>query len=207
VSRKPEEFCNLPGAGYTAAMKSRFYSCLAALALAHGAAGQTPPPAKMTAFALARAGDKFIDPKARDRITQIHSEKSTGGLVPDIWYVEYFDPTASFKRTEVKFVGGKKAEIKQPRHLLDAFSGTKQLSWKKLKFDSDRALAIAVQEPLLKKLDLQAAQYWLERTTIGSSWKIRFWTTRLGKPGELSEVGDIYISSGTGAVLKKDLHF
>ena len=104
-------------------------------------------------------------------------------------------------------MGGKMAEIRQPKHLLDSFSGTKQLSWRKLKIDSDRALAIALAEPGLKKLELQSVQFWLERTVIGSSWRLRFWTNRLGKPGQQSEVGDLYISSGTGEILKRDLHF
>jgi hypothetical protein len=188
-------------------MKSRLYCGLAFLALAMGAPGQSPPAAKMTAFALVKEGNKFVAAPARDKITQIHSEQSSGSLVPDVWYVEYYDSTAAFKRTEVKFIAGKMVEVKQPKHLFDSFSGTKQLSWKKLKVDSDRALSIALKEPQLKNLDLQAAQFWLERTVIGSTWKVRFWTTRLGKQAELSEVGDIYISSGTGEVLKKDLHF
>jgi len=188
-------------------MKSRLYAGMVALALVLGVHGENPPPAKLTAFALAKAGNKFIDAQARDRVTWIHSERSAAGLVPGVWYVEYYDPATAFKRTEVKFVNGEFKGIKQPKHLLDTFNGTKQLSWKKLRVDSDRALAIALDEPLLKKLELQSAQYWLERTVIGSSWKIRFWTARLGKAGELSEVGDIYISSGTGEVLKRNLHF
>jgi hypothetical protein len=188
-------------------MRLRIYSVLVLLTQACGAHGQTPPAAKLTAFTLARAGNKFVSPKAKDRITQIHSEKSTDGLTPDVWYVEYYDPTTAFKRTEVKFMGGKMAEIRQPKHLLDSFSGTKQLSWRKLKIDSDRALAIALAEPGLKKLELQSVQFWLERTVIGSSWRLRFWTNRLGKPGQQSEVGDLYISSGTGEILKRDLHF
>jgi hypothetical protein len=197
----------LAGTGYTAAMTLRLYTGLAVLALALGAPAQSPPATNMTAFALVKEGDNFVVPQAKHRITQIHSEQSNGSLIPDVWYVEYYDPTTAFKRTEVKFIAGKMAEVKQPKHLLDSFSGTKQLSWKKLKVDSDHALAIALKEPQLKKLELQAAQFWLEGTVVGSSWRIRFWTTRLGKPGQLSEVGDLYISSGTGEVLKKDLHF
>jgi hypothetical protein len=80
------------------------------------------------------------------------------------------------------------------------------LAWKILKVDSDRALAIARKEPMLQKLDLRAAQFWLERTAIGSSWKIRFWAARPGKPGQMDGIGDLYISSKTGEILKNDLH-
>ena len=98
-------------------------------------------------------------------------------------------------------------EVKHPKGLAETFTGTRQLSWRKLKIDSDRALEIALKDPDLKKLDLQAAQFWLERTVIGASWKIRFWITRLGKPGQLAEIGDLYISTTTGEVLKDELHF
>jgi hypothetical protein len=187
-------------------MKSRLYFGLAFLALALGAPGQSSPSPRLTAFVLAREGNKFIPPQAKDKITQIRSEKSVGGLAPDVWYIDYYDSTAALKMTEVKFVADKMTEVKRPKHLLDMFSGTKLLAWKKLKVDSDRALAIALKEPTLKQLDLQAAQFWLEWTATGSTWKIRFWTARLGKPGQTSAIGDLYISSTTGEVLKNNLH-
>jgi hypothetical protein len=207
VSRKPEGFCNLAGAAYTAPMQTRLYSSLALLALALGAPLPRLPAAEMTALALVKEGDKFIAPEAKDKITQIHSEKSTGGMVPDVWYIGYFDPTTAFKETEVKFVASKMAEVKQPKHLLDAFSGSKRLEWKKVKIDSDRALAIATNDPSLKNHDLRASQFWLERTVVGSTWKIRFWMARLGKPEEMSDIGELYISSKSGLILKNDLHF
>ena len=159
----------------------------------------------MTAFALVKEGDKVIAPQAKDRITQIHSEKSSGSLLPDVWHIAYFDPTALFKTTEVTFVAGKVTEIKRPKRLFGSLTGTKQLDWKKLKVNSDRALAIALKEPLLKNLHLRAAQFWLERTAMGSTWKIRFWAARRGKPDQTVEIGDLYLSGKTGEVLKTDL--
>jgi hypothetical protein len=188
-------------------MKSWFYSSVAFLALAVGAPGQSLPATNMTAFALVKEGDKFIAPQAKDKITQIHSEKSDGNLAPDVWYVDYYDPTTAFKTTEVKFVSGKVTEVKQPKHVLDAFSGAKLLEWRKLKVDSDRALAIALKEPLLKTTELKAVELWLERTAVGSTWRIRFWTDRLGKPGQTVDIGELYISSKNGEVLKNALHF
>jgi hypothetical protein len=211
VSRKPESFlegfCNLPGAGYTAPMKSRFYFTLAVLALAWGASGQSVPATNLTAFALVKEGDKFIPPQAKDRITQIRSEKSEGGLIPSVWYVDYYDATTAFKVTEVKFVDGKMTEVNHPKHVLDMFTGTKQLEWRKLKVDSNRALAIGRKEALLKTTELKAVQFWLERTAVGSTWRIRFWTTKLTKPDETIDIGELYISSKNGEVLKNNLHF
>jgi hypothetical protein len=187
-------------------MKSRLFSTLALLALALGGPGQSSSAAQTTAFALAREGDKFIPPQAKDRITQIYSEKSAGSLVPDVWHIDYYDPTAAFKAREVTFVAGKVTEIKRPKRLLDSFTGARQMDWRKLKINSDRALAIALKEPLLKNLHLRATQFWLERTAMGPTWKIRFWAARLGKPDQTVEIGDICLSGKTGEVLKTDLH-
>ncbi len=187
-------------------MKSRLYSSVALLALALGAPTQSLSAAEMTAFALVKEGDKVIAPQAKDRIMQIHSEKSTGSLAPDVWHIDYYDPTAAFKTTEVTFVAGKVTEIKRPKHLLDSLTGSRQLDWKKLKINSDRALAIALKEPLLKKLHLRAAQFWLERTATSSTWKIRFWAARLGEPDQTVQIGDLYLSGKTGEILKTDLH-
>jgi hypothetical protein len=187
-------------------MKSRLYSSVALLALALGAPGQSSSTAQMTAFALVKEGDKVISPQAKDKITQIYSEKSTNTLAPDVWHIDYFDPTSAFKATEVTFVAGKVTEITRPKRVLDAFTGNKQLDWKKLKVNSDRALAIALKEPMLNNLHLQATQFWLERTSIGPNWKIRFWAARPGKPDQTAQIGDLYLSSKTGEILKNDLH-
>jgi hypothetical protein len=160
----------------------------------------------MTAFALVKEGDKVIPPQAKDKITHIHSEKSTGSLAPDVWHIDYYDPTAAFKVTEVTFVAGKVQEITRPKHLFNSLTGVKQLDWKKLKINSDRALAIALKEPLLNKLHLRATQFWLERTATGATWKIRFWAARQGEPLQTVEIGDLYLSAKTGEILKTDLH-
>ncbi len=187
-------------------MKSRLSSILALLALALGGPGQSLSAAQVTAFALVKEGDKVIPPQAKNRIMQMHSEKSTGSLAPNAWHIDYFDPTAAFKTMEVTFVAGKVTEITRPRHLFNSLTGAKPLDWKKLKINSDHALAIALKEPMLKKLHLRATQFWLERTAIASTWKIRFWSARLGKPDQTVEIGDLYLSGKTGEILKNDLH-
>lgn len=177
------------------------------LALAPRAEAAPLPTNNPPAFVLARSGDQYLDPKARDKIIEIHSEQSTNGLVPGVWYIDYFDPTTVFKRTELKFVAGQMVENTKPKRFVDVFSGSKQLSWRKLKVDSDRALAIALKQPQLTNVHLQATQFWLTRTVNAADWKIRFWTRSVGKPDELSEIGDLYISTRTGEVLKNELHF
>jgi hypothetical protein len=187
-------------------MQLRLYSSLALLALALAGPGQSLAAAGMTAFDLVKEGDKVVAPEAKDKITQIRSEKSTANLVPDIWHTDYFDTTAAFKITEVTFVSGKVTEITRPKHFFSAFSGTKQLEWRKLKVNSDRALAIALKEPTLQKLHVQATQFWLDWGKFGSTWKIRFWAFRQSKPDQIVEIGDLYLSTKTGEIFKNDLH-
>ena len=49
-------------------------------------------PANATAFALVKEGNRHVGEEARDRVVQIRSEKSVGSLVPNIWYIVYYDP-------------------------------------------------------------------------------------------------------------------
>ncbi|MGP8200856.1 MAG: hypothetical protein ACLQU4_15280 [Limisphaerales bacterium] len=187
-------------------MKSRVLSTLALLALLLGASSQGLFAAGVTAFDLVKEGDKVVPQQARDKVTQLYSDKSTGTLVPDVWHIGYFDSTAAFKTTEVLFVAGKVKEITRPKRLFDSFTGSKQLDRRKLKINSDRALAIALKAPLLKNLHLQATQFWLERVPMGSAWKIRFWASRQGKPDQTVEIGDLFLSAKTGEIIKTDLH-
>lgn len=158
-----------------------------------------------TAFALARAGDKLISPKAADKITGIYSEKSSGANGPEIWHIDYFDPKATWKDTQVTFVNGRVKEVTQPKRLFDLVAGGKQMSWRKLKIDSDRALSIAARALTLRKLRVAGEQYWLDKTPAGPRWKIRLWVSSADKPNETNEIGDLYIATQTGEIVKDDL--
>src|SRR3977135_2541334 len=72
-----------------------------------------------TAFELIKEGNKHVGEDAKNRVVQIRSEKSVGSLVPNVWYVVYYDPDASLKATEVKFGGGKKLNVKRPHRLIE----------------------------------------------------------------------------------------
>src|SRR6185369_9117193 len=67
----------------------------------------TRDTASPSAFQLAKEGNRYIGEQAKDKVVQIRSERSKGGVVPSVWYVVYFDNTAALKATEVKFGNGK----------------------------------------------------------------------------------------------------
>ena len=137
---------------------------------------------------------------------QIRSEKSVGSLVPNIWYVVYYDPDATAKATEVKFGAGKKLSVKRPARILEFATGNTEIPREKLKVDSDKALAIAKKEPLLNNLTLTSSQMKLERWDSEPVWKVRFWAQKLRKPTDTADIGEVFVNATTGEVVKDDLH-
>src|SRR5947209_10415446 len=79
--------------------------------------------AEATAFELAKEGNRYVGEQSKDRIVQIRSEKSVGSLTPNIWFIVFYDPTASLKATEVKFGAGKMLSVKRPMRLLEPVTG------------------------------------------------------------------------------------
>jgi len=165
---------------------------------------------EMTAFELIKEGNKHVGEDAKDKVVQIRSEKSIGGLNPNIWYIVYFDPDATFQSTEVKFGAGKKLSVRRPTRLLEPITGAhKPLPREKLKVDSDKAIAIATKEPILEKLTLKAAELKLERMGSDSDqpvWKIKLWAAKLKNPNDSADIGQIFVSAEDGKVVKTDVH-
>jgi len=159
-----------------------------------------------TAFEVAKEANRYVGEQAKDRVVQIRSEKSIGGLSPNIWYVVFHDPTATFKAVEVKFGGGKMLDVKRPVRPFD-FGGSKPLNRDKLKVDSDTAIKTAAHESMLEKLTLKAVQAKLEdNDDFGPVWKLKFWAAKLRDPNDQAEIGEIWVSVDDGKVVKNDLH-
>jgi hypothetical protein len=176
--------------------------CAFVLFLATNIASASEP----TAFDLVKEGDNYVGQDVKDRVVEIRSEKSVGSLVPNIWYIVYYDPDATAKATEVKFGAGKKLSVKRPARLLEFATGNTELPKEKLKIDSDKALSIAKKEPLLNNLTLTATQMKLERWDSEPVWKVRFWAAKLRKPSATADIGEIFVNAATGEVVKNDLH-
>jgi hypothetical protein len=169
-----------------------------------------------TALELVKEGNRYIGEQSKDKVVSIRSEKSVGTTTPQIWYVVYFDQTASLKAVEVKFGAGKMMDVKRPFRLLEPISGEdKMLNREKLKVDSDRAIKAALAEPLLERLKITATQVWLQRAAKSFAgeandndpvWKVRIWAQKLRHPNDDADVGEVFISAETGKVIKVDLH-
>jgi hypothetical protein len=188
-------------------MKTKRTRSTGAIFLALTLLGCSQISAEPTAFSLIKEGNKYVGEQAKDKVVEIRSERSVGGLVPNIWYVVYYDSTATLKATEVKLGAGKMLDVKRPPRVLEPVFGQDQpLDSSKLKVDSDKALATAQAEPLLEKLTLKASQMTLSRVDGVPTWKIRFWAARQRDPNDMANIGDVFVSAETGAVTKTDLH-
>src|ERR1051326_2270483 len=170
--------------------------------------------AEMTAYQLVKEGNRYVGEESKDKVVQIRSEKSVNGLTPIIWYIVDYDPDASLKATEVKFGAGKKLTVKRPFRLLEPVTGdTSTLNSAQMKIDSDRAIEIALKEPLLDKLTIKATELRLvragdifERDNKAPVWRVRLWAAKLRNPNRDADIGEVVIAAEDGKVLKTDLH-
>lgn len=171
-------------------------------------ATSTAHAGEMTAFQLAKEGNRYLGEDAKDKVVQIRSEKSVGTLTPNIWYIVYYDPDATAKATEVKFAAGQKVSVKRPARVFELIGGTdRALPKDKLKIDSNQALEIAQKEPLLANLTLKASELKLERWGDEHLpvWKVRLWAAKLSNPNRMADIGEVIISADEGKVVKSDL--
>ncbi|MBU6409175.1 MAG: hypothetical protein KGR98_02195 [Verrucomicrobia bacterium] len=160
-----------------------------------------------TAFQLAKMGDKYVGEQSKDRVVQIRSERSVGSLTPDIWYVVYYDPDATFKSVQVKFGAGREMSVTHPWRVLEMASNAHKIfNTAGLKVDSDKALSIATSQPLLKDLKLKSTQLFLMHTDLGPEWKVQLWAAKLDNSGTQADIGVVVISATDGSVVQSDLH-
>lgn len=190
---------------------TRWALLLGAVAVSLSASAGEP-----TAYDLIKEGNRYIGEQAKDKVVQIRSEKSVGTLTPNIWYIVYYDPTATLKATQVKFGAGKMMKVTRPLRVLEPVTGGDvALDRSKLKVDSDQAIKTAVAEPLLTNLKITATELKLERVGEGvlgtagpgeAMWKVRLWAAKVMRPDQDADVGEVWISATDGKVLKDDLH-
>src|SRR5580658_1473845 len=134
-------------------LKGMFITGAIALAATQGAF------ADATAFNLMKNGDQFVGVQSRDRVVQIRSEQSVGTLVPNVWYVVYYDPDATLKAVQVKFGGGQEMEVTHPGRVIEMMNDQhKPFDMSLLKVDSDRALQIASSQPILQGIIVTSSQ-------------------------------------------------
>ena len=179
-----------------------FLTIVLAIAVSRAAFAADP-----TAFELVKMGNKFIGEQSKDKVVQIRSEKSVGTLVPNIWYIVYYDPDARMKSVEVKFGAGQKLDVVRPFRLLEFGSHNKEaFDNSKLKIDSDRAIKTATTQPMLSNLTLKATKLTLEHGDNGPQWRVNLWAAKLKNPNDNADIGVVIINAQDGSIVKADIH-
>src|SRR5436190_2329816 len=184
-------------------MKSKISVLLAACALSFSLFAADD---EATAFQLIKEGNRYIGEQAKDKVIEIHSEKSVGTLTPKVWHVLYFDPTATMKSVDVKFAAGKMVDVKRPFRLLERATGNKVLEPEKLKIDSDKAIQKALKEPILENIKVKSVEAKLEGSDTGPVWKIKMWAQKLKNPNDTADIGVITVTADDGKVINTDVH-
>ena len=181
-------------------------SLLPVLAAEKDSAPDKPSTKDPTAFDLAKEGNRYVGEQAKDKIVQIRSERSIGSLTPRIWYVIYFDPTATFKSVEVKFAGGKMVDVKRPFRMIEMIGdASKAIDHDKLKIDSDVAIEKAVAEPILKDIKVKSVEAKLENSSGGPVWRLKLWAEKLNGR-DVVDIGRITVAADDGKVTETDVH-
>jgi hypothetical protein len=163
--------------------------------------------AEPTAFELIKEGNRFVGEDAKDKVVQIRSEKSIGGLTPSTWWIVYYDIDARMKATEVRFDGGKKSDVQRPFRLFERAGSYKNLMDRsKLKIDSNEALKIAQKDGLLDRVKLTNSKMLIERWEDMPVWKITFWAERAREASKTVDIGQIFVNAEDGKVVHRDLH-
>jgi hypothetical protein len=160
-----------------------------------------------TALDLARRGNQYVGVQSRDKVVQIRSEKSISTLTPNIWYVVYYDPDATFKAVEVKFGGGQELEVTHPWRVIEMTGDDHHvLDGAKLKVDSDQAIRIAKSQPVLANVKVDATQLWLEHGDNGPQWRVKLWALRINNNSGDADIGVVILSAADGSIVNIDLH-
>jgi hypothetical protein len=164
-----------------------------------------------TAFDLAKEGNKYVVEQSRDKVVQIRSEKSSRSVTPTTWYVLYYESlsapdngtTRIATGTELKFTSGNLVSVKRNVSLLSSSSDQyAEMDSSMMTVDSDRALEIALKEPVLTSLKVMSTDMTLSQGSEGYPvWKISIWAAKKDAKIDL-KVGEIWVSSVDGKVTK-----
>lgn len=186
----------------TTVMTKALFSTVALCAFALVARAADP-----TAFDLIKEGNRYVGEDAKDKVVQLRSEKSIGGLTPSTWWIVFYDIDARMKATEVRFDGGKKTDVQRPFRLFERAGSYKNvLDRSKLKIDSDEALKIAQKDGLLDKVKLTNSKLILERWEDMPVWKVTFWAEKARDASRTVDVGQVFVHAEDGKVVHRDLH-
>ncbi len=183
--------------------------CVAALPMLSLAAQPTTSGTMaLTAFQARPVAEKQLSDQAKGKLIQISSIRSHSTR-PSQWRFIFWDPFAAQNCRAITITNGKVSEIREgyveaDRLRLAAYKQEEVLDGKRLKVDSDQALARLMSNTLLKDIHLSAATFHLSKakSPIAPIWVINLYAEKNGKEIDL---GKAKISSETGEIFEMAL--
>lgn len=189
----------------------QFSRILAGLALFTICGFLTASVMDRTAFELVKEGNKYVIEQSHDKVVRIRSEKSARGTIPSTWYVFYYESLKPLESgdsriatgTEIKFSSGNLVSIRRNVRLLeDSSEPYSEIDPAMMTVDSDRALGIALREPVLESLSVASTDMTLEQGPDGYPvWKISIWAIKKNTKIDV-KTGEIWVSCVDGKVCK-----
>lgn len=171
-------------------------------------APSTSPATQPTALELARKGYGFITLRSKDKLLHIHADRAPIDTISRRWQITYADPLARYKIVEVRFEGDQMVRSYEPGGLFEVFStaNPKPMAIESLKTDSDEALTILLELPVVKEIAIRNVEFDLERGYGDLPvWKIRVFGPSSGGAATGNSLGYIIISADDGKILKETL--
>jgi hypothetical protein len=167
-----------------------------------------PVKRALTAFELAKEAERYISEPAKGKLVKAHSMKSFNESTPSAWALLFHDPTTAFETVEVSFRSGQMTAVKFPPDYFGAKLGIRPRPFdkKQLNVDSDKAMEMALKEPLLDHLTLKASEVWLDWRDGVPAWRIKLWAAKSRNPNAEADLGEIILSADDGRIIRRDLH-
>jgi hypothetical protein len=163
--------------------------------------------AEKTAFELVKDGNRYVGEQSKNKIVLVRSEKSIGTTEPNVWSIVYYDPLARNKAVEVKFGAGQMMGVKKGSKFFDFMSGTpRAMDLEDLKVDSNEAVRIALDQPLLKTIKISASRLKLQVLESGEPvWFVSLWAPKLRDSTKDAEVAETRINAKDGRIVETDI--
>jgi len=163
---------------------------------------------EFTALQLVKLGNHYINEESQDEVIQITSEKTVGSLTPESWRINYYNPKATFKVTEVRFENGKMIRVREPDRVFNIFApgARKPMDLSKINLDSDDALKVVMDLPEAQAQTIISVEMKLQRGFGGFPvWQINLFGESQSNASDEKDLGTVILLATDGEIMKNTL--
>lgn len=163
---------------------------------------------EFTALQLVKLGNHYINEESQDEVIQITSEKTVESLTPESWRINYYNPKATFKVTEVRFENGKMIRVREPDRVFNIFApgARKPMDLSTINLDSDDALKVVMDLPEAQAQTIISVEMKLQRGFGGFPvWQINLFGESQSNASYEKDLGTVILLATDGKILKNTL--